>query len=656
MKTKTKNFAILLILGLVFPLLLNFNLNITSGDNINSIKPKSSGGYIETFIHIDGSIPNNWSDTASTYDWCSGDGSWNNPYIIEDVTIDGTGREFGIFITNSKNDYFIIRNCTVYNVGLTPNDGAILLVNVSIGNIINNNCSFNVGCGITLDTNCNNNTISGNTANDNQPNTVGINLNLSDNNTISGNTANGNGNSGIYIGDSDYNTLLGNTLEGNDYGVWMNGGDNNNITGNVANGNVIGLGYEYGENNTFSGNTVNNNTYSGMYLTSNIINNTLTGNTVNNNTLYGIYLDDCDSNTVSGNTLDGNEIGIFIYVGLNNTIIGNTISNNIVSGIHIDEDSDYNEFTENIIRNNTIGLNINSLNDNNLVYKNFFLNNGKHASDSGTSNKWNNTVIGNYWDNHTGPDDSPQDGIVDDWYTYIGGSAGSMDYLPIAEDGAPSITINSPSDDDVFGSDVPNYDVTITDDYLSEMWYTFDGGLHNYTFTEFTGTIEQSSWDSVSDGPVILTFYASDIPGNIGFAEVSIEKDTTGPLIIITSPSSGAEIGASAPAFIITITDDHLDSMWYSLDEGLTTYAITTNATIDQAAWAALSEGSITITFYANDTLGNLSFEEILITKSIPSGGIDPTITIVIFVVSIVGGVAIFAGIYIFMKKRATPE
>jgi len=90
----------------------------------------------------------------------------------------------------------------------------------------------------------------------------------------------------------------------------------------------------------------------------------------------------------------------------------------------------------------------------------------------------------------------------------------------------------------------------------------------------------------------------------------------------------------------------------YSLDGGITTYAITTNATIDQAVWAALSEGSITITFYANDTLGNLTFEEITVTKSIPSGGTDPTIVIVI--VSIVGEMAVITGVFIFLKKRKT--
>jgi hypothetical protein len=187
------------------------------------------------------------------------------------------------------------------------------------------------------------------------------------------------------------------------------------------------------------------------------------------------------------------------------------------------------------------------------------------------------------------------------------------------------------------------------------MWYTFDGGLHNYTFTDFNDTFDQIVWDSVPDGNITLIFYASDLAGNIGFAEVSIVKDATGPIIVITSPTSGGDFGVNAPAFIITVTDDHLDSIWYSLDEGLTTHDITSNATIDQTVWAALSEGSITITFYANDTLGNLSFEDVSITKSIPSGGADPTIITVVIVVSIVGGVVVIAGVYVFMKRRLTP-
>jgi len=234
--------------------------------------------------------------------------------------------------------------------------------------------------------------------------------------------------------------------------------------------------------------------------------------------------------------IDDNQDGIFIYVGLNNTIIGNTIRNNYVRGIHIDEDSDYNEFTENIIRNNTIGLNIAGLNDNNLVYKNFFLNNGKHGFDDGTDNYWNSTTIGNYWDNHTGPDVSPPDGIVDNPYTFIGGPAGSIDYLPIAEDGAPRITINSPQEGEKFGSTAPSFNVEVIDLYVYEMWYTLDEGLNNFTFT-VNGMINQTTWDSLPEGNVTITFYAMDIAGNLGFEEVIVIKDISvglDPGVIVT--------------------------------------------------------------------------------------------------------------------------
>ena len=219
----------------------------------------------------------------------------------------------------------------------------------------------------------------------------------------------------------------------------------------------------------------------------------------------------------------------------------------------------------------------------------------------------------------------------------------------------PSITVNSPADDDIFDSSAPSFNVRITDDNLDTMWYTLDGGLNNYTFTD-NETINPTAWAALLDGPITIIFYANDTFGHLASAEITIIKDTQAPTIVINSPSPGSEFGVNAPVFNITITDDHLDAIWYSLDGGLTTYAITTNATIDQTAWAALSEGSITITFYANDTVGNVASEDVIITKSIPSGGDDPTIIIVIVVVSIVGGVAVIAGLYIFMKKRGTPE
>jgi hypothetical protein len=113
------------------------------------------------------------------------------------------------------------------------------------------------------------------------------------------------------------------------------------------------------------------------------------------------------------------------------------------------------------------------------------------------------------------------------------GPTGSIDYLPIAEDGAPTITIHSPSAGSSFGSSAPSFNVEVNDDFLFEMWYTLDGGLNNYTFTE-NGTIDQSAWDALGDGSVTIIFYANDLVGNEAFEEVTITKSVT-----VEGPDSG---------------------------------------------------------------------------------------------------------------------
>ena len=61
---------------------------------------------------------------GSTYNWsvakadgiCTGNGTYSEPYIIEDLVIDAGGSGSCISIENSD-VYFIIENCTLYNSG-----------------------------------------------------------------------------------------------------------------------------------------------------------------------------------------------------------------------------------------------------------------------------------------------------------------------------------------------------------------------------------------------------------------------------------------------------------------------------------------------------------------------------------------------------------
>jgi parallel beta-helix repeat protein len=477
-------------------------------------------------IYIDdyatGVDAHNWT-WAESQPWCSGTGTTLDPYIIENLKISGFGIEkYGIDIRNS-NVSFIIQECLIYN----SDEAGIYLDNVNNSRLINNNCSNN----------------------DN-----GIYVEYSNNITIFGNTVNTNNFDGIFVYDSNYINITENTANDNNDGISINICDFSYIIGNIGNENSEkGIYLEESDFNSIIGNSVCNNTYCGILITYNSDNNTISGNIINNNTDYGIYLDECENNTISGNLANGNGfVGIHLNSQCRNTvIIGNTVNENTDSGIYFDGSDDHNTISGNILRNNKIsgiyfesddnnnniisgnilrggnyGMYIASNSNNNSIFKNFFLENGYHAVDDGTDNKWNSTLIGNYWDNHTEPDVSPQDGIVDTPYNYISGVAGSIDYLPMAEDGAPRIIINSPINGEIFGNEAPTFNVVIIDLYIVEMWYTLDGGLNNYTFIG-NGTINQTVWDVLPDGTATIIFYARDIVGNVAFEEVTVIKGTS---------------------------------------------------------------------------------------------------------------------------------
>jgi len=153
---------------------------------------------------------------------------------------------------------------------------------------------------------------------------------------------------------------------------------------------------------------------------------------------------------------------------------------------------------------------------------------------------------------------------------------------------------------------------------LNSTWYTIDDGLTNFTFTGTSDTINQAAWNAQLNGPVIIRFYANDSVGNVGFAEITVYKDTTAPSITINSPITNQLFGSVAPSFDLTIVDGDLDTTWYTLDGGLTNYTfVGTSGTINQAGWDALPSGTTLIMFYANNTFGNLGYTTVSVIKDI---------------------------------------
>ncbi|MHA2366951.1 MAG: hypothetical protein ACXAC7_23565, partial [Candidatus Hodarchaeales archaeon] len=204
--------------------------------------------------------------------------------------------------------------------------------------------------------------------------------------------------------------------------------------------------------------------------------------------------------------------------------------------------------------------------------------------------------------------------------------------IPIIDSLNPDIFINTPTNNELFGSIPPSYNLTVVELNLDTMWYTLDEGFTNTTITEPTGMIDQVVWDTRPNGTVTITFYAEDIAGNIGFEDVDVRKDILPPTVVINSPIQNQVFRDNPPSFDLTITDGNLDSIWYTLDDGIVNVPCEIAGSIHPAYWGAIPPGDYTLKFYANDTLGNVGSSEVIVKKREPLiPGYNPIILFPIF-------------------------
>ncbi|MFX0134459.1 MAG: NosD domain-containing protein, partial [Candidatus Hodarchaeota archaeon] len=176
------------------------------------------------------------------------------------------------------------------------------------------------------------------------------------------------------------------------------------------------------------------------------------------------------------------------------TIINNNCSNNNGNGISL-FNSDNNNITQNVIKTNTIyGVSLDDTNTNfNLIYNNSFIENGFNAKDNGKkkdANLWNNSIIGNYWDDYLGVD-ANDDNIGDSIYSEINGSAHSIDYLPIYWD-APVLSVNSPLNYTNYGKIAPEFKVAVVEGKGDKFWYKFLETGESSEYYSLSGTLTEN--------------------------------------------------------------------------------------------------------------------------------------------------------------------
>ncbi len=224
---------ILLSILLITIVLLTFPVNLKEIRQNNIRERKLFTSSSPNKIHING----NWSQTASVYTWCTGSGTYSDPYIIQDLVIDATNIGNAILIEYTS-DYFVIKNCIIFNSGIDGGDAAIKLHNVSNGKVIKNNCSNNLKSGIGI-TSSFNTTISGNIANNNSRHGMYIQGSTDQpcyNNTISGNFFIDNDETGILILYSSNCILYLNNIVGKiDHNAYDDGVNNQWDNGTIGN-------------------------------------------------------------------------------------------------------------------------------------------------------------------------------------------------------------------------------------------------------------------------------------------------------------------------------------------------------------------------------------------------------------------------------------
>ncbi|MFX1413447.1 MAG: DUF2341 domain-containing protein [Promethearchaeota archaeon] len=191
----------------------------------------------------------------------------------------------------------------------------------------------------------------------------------------------------------------------------------------------------------------------------------------------------------------------------------------------------------------------------------------------------------------------------------------------------PSISINSPSPGSNH-STPPSYSLSITEANRDKIWYTLNDGLNNYTGA-LSGTINSIAWGNAGLGAVTITFYVNDSVGNWDSASVGVTK--TSDLSISINLPNAAEWFRSNPDYDVYVSGNDRDSIWYTFDNGLNNYTITSSANLtdtwfgifDSTAWDNAGQGSNTITFYLNNTFGIETSDSVQIYKDTINPSID---------------------------------
>ncbi len=191
-------------------------------------------------------------------------------------------------------------------------------------------------------------------------------------------------------------TVTGNGVEIHDLGIrncWNDAGVN--IIGNDA--------------SVFDCNIYDN--YYGIYI--HATNTSVERSSIHGNSFTGVMADNMQHSEIKNCSIYENNNGIVLSYSAYNVIEKNDISSNSMHGLRLQNFSNHSTIFHNSFEDNIYGLYANRSSAN-IIYLNDFIGNVVHATDT-VVNSWNNSSIGNYWDDYGGID-ANKDGIGDEPY------------------------------------------------------------------------------------------------------------------------------------------------------------------------------------------------------------------------------------------------
>jgi len=189
----------------------------------------------------------------------------------------------------------------------------------------------------------------------------------------------------------------------------------------------------------------------------------------------------------------------------------------------------------------------------------------------------------------------------------------SGDGLFYSDFGTSQVTLNSPANNSVSPTNNVQFNCSAdTTDGATltnmSLWHNGTGTWNRNQTQTKTGTTNESIFtSSFNDGNYLWTCEACDSDDDCGFASENrtITIDTTNPLLNATSPSGDQGIFFSGKSLVLnwTVSDTNLESCWYDYDFTNTTVVCGSNPD----SFIVTSEDNTNLTFYANDSAGNLN-------------------------------------------------